>query len=370
VRKRVVLVVVAVAAALAVIGGGFAYASLHKTVTLSVDGKAKEIGTFDGTVADVLASEGIHLSSHDAVAPALQTSIDDGSRIAVRFGRQLTLRVDGKAEQYWVTATTVDQALDQIGVRYRGAALSTSRGSYIGRDGLRVAVDTPKKVTVVTSGQARHLVTTGVTVGEALADLGVGVDGNDEVTPLTSTRISDGSRIVLVRIDRKLRVDRVSIPFDTVTRHSATMFADQSRIVQAGRDGLARVTTRVTYADGKVRHRVELDKTVLRAPVPQVRYVGTKPRPTATAPAVGGDTVWDAIAQCESGGNWAINTGNGYYGGLQFLQSTWLSFGGGAYASLPSDASREEQIAIAEKVRDAAGGYSPWPACAASLGLL
>ena len=90
--------------------------------------------------------------------------------------------------------------------------------------------------------------------------------------------------------------------------------------------------------------------------------------PIATAHA---DSMnWDAIAACESGGNWAINTGNGYYGGLQFLQSTWLANGGGAYAPLPSQATREQQIAIATKVRDAAGGYGPWPACAASLGLL
>jgi uncharacterized protein YabE (DUF348 family) len=364
------LAVVAVAAVLALVGGGFAYATLHKTVTLSIDGKAKEVGTFDGTVADVLSSQGIHLTSHDAVAPAPQTSIEDGSRIAVRFGRQLTLRVDGKAKQYWVTATTVDQALDQIGARYRGADLSTSRGSYIGRDGLRLAVATPKKVTLVTAGKPRHVVTTGLTVGQALADLNIGVDRNDEVTPLTGTRISDGSRIVLVRIDRKIRVGEVSIPFDTVTRQSATMYTDQSRTARAGRDGLARVRVRVTYADEKVRHRVQLSKVVVRAPVSEVQYVGTKARPTATAPSVGGSTVWDSIAQCESGGDWSINTGNGYYGGLQFLQSTWLSFGGGVYASLPSDASREEQIAIAEKVRDAAGGYSPWPACAASLGLL
>ena len=80
--------------------------------------------------------------------------------------------------------------------------------------------------------------------------------------------------------------------------------------------------------------------------------------------------VWDSLAQCESGGNWAINTGNGYYGGLQFSLSTWAAYGGGAYAQYPNEATREEQIAIATKVRDANGGsYGSWPACAASLGL-
>ena len=77
----------------------------------------------------------------------------------------------------------------------------------------------------------------------------------------------------------------------------------------------------------------------------------------------------DALAQCESGGNWSINTGNGYTGGLQFSSGTWLAYGGGQYASTAGQASREQQIAIATKVRDARGGYGDWPACAAKLGL-
>ncbi len=71
---------------------------------------------------------------------------------------------------------------------------------------------------------------------------------------------------------------------------------------------------------------------------------------------------WDAVAQCESGGNWAINTGNGFYGGLQFTESTWLSYGGGAYARYANQASRTEQIAIAEKVL-AGQGIGAWPVC-------
>ena len=77
---------------------------------------------------------------------------------------------------------------------------------------------------------------------------------------------------------------------------------------------------------------------------------------------------WDAVAQCESGGNWSINTGNGYYGGLQFSAGTWTAYGGGAYAPTANLASREEQIAIAEKVQ-AAQGWGAWPACTAALGL-
>lgn len=89
----------------------------------------------------------------------------------------------------------------------------------------------------------------------------------------------------------------------------------------------------------------------------------------AASPASAADDgTWNALAQCESTGNWQINTGNGYYGGLQFSQSTWESFGGGQYASRADLATREQQIATAERVLDVQG-WGAWPACSASLGL-
>lgn len=80
------------------------------------------------------------------------------------------------------------------------------------------------------------------------------------------------------------------------------------------------------------------------------------------------DSDWDRLAQCEAGGNWGINTGNGYHGGLQFSQSTWQAHGGGEYAPTANQASREQQIAVAEKVL-AAQGWGAWPSCSSSLGL-
>jgi hypothetical protein len=88
----------------------------------------------------------------------------------------------------------------------------------------------------------------------------------------------------------------------------------------------------------------------------------------AAAPGLSDTSVWDTLAQCESGGNWATNTGNGLYGGVQLDQGAWLSNGGGAYAPLPSEATREQQIVIAEKVR-ATHGFTPWSSCADKLGL-
>jgi hypothetical protein len=90
--------------------------------------------------------------------------------------------------------------------------------------------------------------------------------------------------------------------------------------------------------------------------------------PTTVAPApapVSSGSVWDSLAQCESGGNWSINTGNGYYGGLQFSLSSWQAVGGTGY---PHEHSRETQIAMGEKLR-AIQGWGAWPSCSSRLGL-
>lgn len=94
------------------------------------------------------------------------------------------------------------------------------------------------------------------------------------------------------------------------------------------------------------------------------------PQADPAAPSPTGDR-WDQLAQCETGGNWAANTGNGFGGGLQFMHqrtySTWLSFGGGDYAAHPWDASKAEQITIAEKVL-ASSGWRAWPGCSRKFG--
>ncbi|GHE59561.1 LysM peptidoglycan-binding domain-containing protein [Streptomyces capitiformicae] len=89
---------------------------------------------------------------------------------------------------------------------------------------------------------------------------------------------------------------------------------------------------------------------------------------TVTGNAAAADSgVWDRIAKCESGGDWHINTGNGYYGGLQFAASTWRAYGGTAYAATADKASKSQQIAIATKVQRGQG-WGAWPVCAARAG--
>ncbi|MEU8586401.1 transglycosylase family protein [Streptomyces sp. NPDC048664] len=116
---------------------------------------------------------------------------------------------------------------------------------------------------------------------------------------------------------------------------------------------------RTTRTTGTARTTAVLAGAALLAPLGLLAATGD-----ATA-ADGG--VWDRIAQCESGGNWHINTGNGYYGGLQFSAGTWRAYGGTAYAPSAADASRDAQIAVATKVQHAQG-WGAWPVCSGRAG--
>ena len=358
------------AAVLAVAGTTVGYSAMSHDVTVSVDGQEREVSAMGGTVGDVLESEGIEVSDRDVVAPSLDEEVTDGSAISVRFARPLELKVDGNTTTHWVTATDVGGALSQLGSRFAGADLSVSRGGSIDREGMTLRVVTEKTLDVKVAD--KKVVTRKIpalTARDALKEMGVKVDQHDKITPGADKELDDGDKVVFTDIDVKTkRVEDEAIDFSTIEREDSSMLEGKTDTVRSGKAGVRDVTYQQTFRNGELVTSKVVRQEVLREPVDAIVAVGTKepaPEPV-TSNYASGSTVWDQIAACESGGNWAINTGNGYYGGLQFNLSTWQSYGG---TGLPSENSRETQIAIAEKVRAATGGYGSWPACSASLGL-
>ena len=191
-----------------------------------------------------------------------------------------------------------------------------------------------------------------------------------------------------------------TIPAKTKYVYSADMPKGTSKVTQEGRSGAETVTYRSAKKGEKVVSSKVIDTTVTRNAVRRVVTIGTKQavqqapqqsqqtqvsrstarkavtqqsapkqrtyassaqrtQKSAAAPAAANSGMWDRIARCESTNNWHINTGNGYYGGLQFDNQTWLGSGGGAYAPRADLATREQQIAIANKVY-AQRGLQPW----------
>jgi uncharacterized protein YabE (DUF348 family) len=365
-HSRVALIATITVVVLAVSGASFGYRAMTTPVTLSVDGQEREVRVMGDTVGDVLESEGIELGEHDVVLPDTDEAISDGTRIAVRFGREVELTVDGKTRTHWVTATDVDGALSQIGALYQGARLSTSRGTTIDRGGLELEIVTPKTLKVTLAGKkTRKVVVPALTTADALRALDVKLDKHDLVFPKRDAKLDDGDKVRWVDIEVKTkRVKGESFSAATITREDSSSPEGTETLIRSGETGMRNVVYKIRYRNGVEVKRTVVTAKVTDEPVAEIVEVGTQE--VVTSNYAGGSTVWDALAQCESGGNWAINTGNGYYGGLQFNLGTWQAYGGSGY---PHQNSREAQIAVAERLRAATGGYGSWPGCASSLGL-
>lgn len=364
-RSRTVLVATTAVVILAVAAATYGYQAMSTSVTLSVDGEPREVSALGDTVGEILADEGIEVGEHDLVQPDLDEAVVDGDQIAVRYGRPVDVTVDGKTTTHWVTATDVEAAVNQI-ARLQDARLVTSRSMTISRDGGEIEAITPKKLTLEIAGKkadTRQLAV--LTVADVLEQLDVKVDKHDKVEPGLKAELKDGDTVVFtdVEVERK-RVKREDYSLDTITREDSSEFEGTETVVREGASGVRDVTYRLVYENGELVKRVVIREKVVDPAVAQIVEVGTKEEPTTNYAS--GSTVWDALAQCESGGNWAINTGNGYYGGLQFSLSTWQAYGGTGY---PHQQSRETQIAVAERLRAATGGYGSWPHCSAQLGL-
>jgi uncharacterized protein YabE (DUF348 family) len=368
-RSRTALVATVTAVLLAVSGVTYGYTSMSNEVTLSVDGEERPVTTMGDTVADVLRDEGIEIGDRDLVQPDLDESVEEGDKIAVRFARPVELTVDGQKSTHWVTATDVQGALAQIGALYRDSRLSLSRGMTISRDGTSIEVVTPKTLRFALAGKKvlkRQIAA--LTVGEALAEVGVKLDRHDVVRPRPRKLVTDGDKIVFTDIEvtkRRVKGEVIDAPVKEIEDDS--MFEGETEVQTEGVDGLRDVTYRLTLRNGTVVRRVELAQEVTRQVRAEVVRVGTKEE-VEEAPAANfasGGTVWDRLAECESGGNWATNTGNGYYGGLQFSAATWQAVGG---SGLPHQHSREEQIHRGQ-ILQAQSGWGQWPHCSSQLGL-
>ncbi len=359
VRRTPWLIALDIALVAAVATGITGFARSDKHVTLTVDGQSQVVRTYADNVGDLLDEEDLVVTERDVVTPASDAALSDGDGVTVKFARQLSVTVDGQPVQIWTTALTVDDALQQLGVRSDAAVLSTSRSERIPLTGLELGVQLPDRITVLHDGQRSTLVTAAPTVERAMREVGVRVGTRDQIDTPLGAKLRDGMTVRIVRVD----VDQVRRGFlidqRTVRRPDSSMYEGSEKVLKDGRDGRGVAIYRLVSRDGVVTQRELVERKVLRKPQTRIVAYGTKARPY-TPPTTGSSGLnWAALAQCESGGNpRAINSG-GYYGLYQFALSTWYSVGG---TGNPIDASSTEQTYRAQ-VLYSRSGAAPWPVC-------
>ncbi len=346
------------------LAGGYAVAG-QKTVTLNVDGTAMTVTTMKSRVLDVIKENGFEVGAQDDLYPAGRELVHESDKIVLRRSRPLQVSLDGQAaKQMWTTASTVDEALAQLAMTDTAPA-AASRGSRVPLAGMTLPVVSAKSVQIDDGGTMRMVHLAAPNVGNLLAAAGAPLEQSDRVVPSAANPVADGMQIQVTRN----RIEKVTerVPLAPVARRIEDPEMNISReiIEDPGAPGTQDVTFAVAKVNGVETGRLPIANTVVTPARDAVVRVGTKPG--TEAPRVAAGSVWDAIASCETGGNWAINTGNGFYGGVQFDQGTWESNGGLRYAPRADLATRDEQITIAEALR-ARRGLAPWPVCGGRAG--
>lgn len=353
---------------LGLVGGSVAFFAAQKSLTLTVDGQAREVRTYADTVAEVLDEEGLRPREHDVVLPDPDASVADGDTVVVNRARPLQLTVDGRSSQVYVTALSVDEALDQLGFRADGLVLSASRSERLPLDGMALSISTPKDVTLVADGQERVVTTTAGTVGDLLTEQGITLSATDRTSMYPTQPLLARMRVQVYRVQVTDVVETTPIPFQTVETQDPAAYEDERTVQQEGVDGQQSTTYRVTVVDGVETAREQVSTTVGVAPVDEVDVVGTQERPAPAAssgsvPATADGLNWTALAQCESGGRPDAVSSSGKYRGLyQFSSSAWASVGG---TGDPAAASAEEQTMRAQMLY-ARSGAGQW-GCGAHL---
>jgi uncharacterized protein YabE (DUF348 family) len=372
-RKRFLRAGIA-AVLLSAASGGVAAAQMDHSVTMNLDGHAETVHTFAETVGGVLAAEGVHVGPHDALSPSPSAPVTDGGSIVLHRGRELDVTIDGVRHTRWTHAGTLGEALRELNIDTQNAQVSKPASARLPLHASAVNIQTQKTITLINGAhQPRQVTTHAVTVGDLLASIGSPLGEHDSVKPGTEAKLTNGVRVMVSRTGVTVTNKHETIKPPVHKKHDDSMTKGHHKVVQHGKAGEKVVTYRVTKTNGKETKREKLKSTVTRKPEPKVVEVGTKkpPAPKTTSPGGGGslanEGVWDKIAGCESGHDWHINTGNGYYGGLQFDHSTWIANGGGKYAPNANEATKAQQIKIANNVK-AHRGLSPWQ-CAREMGM-
>ncbi|MEU0601408.1 ubiquitin-like domain-containing protein [Streptomyces sp. NPDC006393] len=339
-------------------GGTTAFVAQDKAIELSVDGRPRTLHTFADDVSELLAEQGVRLGAHDTVAPDPRAALTSGDEIAVRHGHPVRLTLDGQRHELWTTARTVEGALTQWGVRAEGAYLSVPGSRPIGRTGITLDVRTERAVTIMADGRARTIRTNAPTVGQAVAEAGVTLRGQDTTSVPPGSFPRDGQTVTVLRITGMREVREEPIPFTVRRTADPTLFRGTEIVERAGRPGVLRVTYTLRTVNGVRQRPRRVESEVVRAPRPQIVKVGTRPHPPSVR---GTDHLdWQGLARCESGGRPDAVDSSGTYGGLyQLDEGTWHGLGG---RGRPQDASAEEQTYRAKKLY-VRRGASPWPQC-------
>lgn len=258
-----------------VAGATTAFAGLHKTVTVEVDGSPVQVTAFGRTVGQVLAAGDIEVGQDDLVAPGLTETVGDGGQIVVRHGRELAVEVDGEERTVWTTALTVGEAVEGLGLRGDETLLSASRSASLTRDDV-LRVSTQKTLHLAVDGQVIDGLTSAATVRDALREIGLVLGEGDRVSVPLDATTTDGLVVLVTRAATAGETVTEAVPFEEQEVEDPTLVTGTRVVGTKGRAGVRTTTYSTATVGGTVVDRQVVASAVTVEPVTQVIRVGTK----------------------------------------------------------------------------------------------
>lgn len=352
-------------------GGQTMGATDSRFVRLYVDGDEQVIPTRAKTVGELLERRGITVDDKDIVEPSLDAEITvDDFEVNFYNAKPVMVVDEGKKTLVISAEPTPEAVAEAAGLkvypedRIERTPANLENPTEAIQDGLvseKVIIERATPVHLNLYGKPLTLRTHADTVGELLTEKNVKLEEGDTVRPVQSTKLNPKIQVFVIREGKEIvsREEQIESPVER--REDPSLDIGVMIVIKQGTPGKRLVTYEIELENGIESSRKEIQSIIIEQPTKSIVKVGTKLNKFSGSFAA----ALAALRSCESGGNYAINTGNGYYGAYQYNVGTWNGYGG---YSLPSDAPAYLQDQKAWETYSARG-WQPWPGCTAKLGL-
>ena len=228
------------------------------------------------TVDEILAEAEITLGEEDVAEPAKDSEVQDSAEITVRRMNHVTITTDGEKKEAKLAGGTVKELLAQEGITLSSAQSMNVKEEDPLKDGMEIVITTSYGITITHDGKTEQVDAGVGTVGELLEKQGISVGKDDTVTPAMDTAVSEGTKIVVCRVTYEEVKEKEEIPFETEKKNDSSLKKGTEKTGTEGVAGEKETTYRVKKVDGKEDSREKLDEKVIKEPVNEVILVGTK----------------------------------------------------------------------------------------------
>lgn len=371
-RKKIIAGAIALAALLVVLllFSGPTHANNQRAVTIHDGEETITVTTTAKTIGDVLERADIKLEEHDSVEPSSDTPLlSPAYTVNVYRARPVTIVDEEKQTEIMSSHRSPRSIVTGAGMKLHDEDIVTTEriDNFIesgGAPGVKATIDRSTPLTLVLYGEQTQIHTQAETVGALLEEKGITLGPKGGVSKPMDAPIVEGMILDVYRDGVKTKTVEQPVPFDTRVIQDANRETGYRKVQTPGKNGAKVVTYKITMKNGEEVSREQIESVVTRQPRQEVVIIGTKSQFS------GSTEEWlRALRECEAGGDYTTNTGNGFYGAYQFMDSTWDKWNTGYPRADLAPPSVQDATVIKNTNASTGGLASQHPGCYSKMGL-